>query len=346
LGDHLPGFGWLKDWVVYGGFYARPMPMRLVWPWVTAGVFAMIYILLALLFPKPIMAGVAQLETRPFSAFFTGLLVLVLLGPLLLLLLISVVGIVVVPFLLAAMVACFFIGKATMLGFVGHQLGQQFGSAILKQPVVAVLTGSIVFTLLYLVPVIGMVAWGIMTLLGIGAICLAATVGLRREEPAVEPVRQLVSVKPAEGVVSTAPVSEGPAIPSTPEETLSLPRVGFWLRFWALALDAVAIGVAWTLVGLHIGALFWLVWLAYHVGLWTWRGTTLGGIVLGLKIVRVDGSELTFPVALVRALASVFSAVALGLGFFWAGWTRSRQSWHDRIAGTVIVRMPKGMSLI
>jgi uncharacterized RDD family membrane protein YckC len=45
-------------------------------------------------------------------------------------------------------------------------------------------------------------------------------------------------------------------------------------------------------------------------------------------------------------LASVFSAVALGLGFFWAGWTRNRQSWHDRIAGTVIVRMPKGMSLI
>jgi uncharacterized RDD family membrane protein YckC len=36
----------------------------------------------------------------------------------------------------------------------------------------------------------------------------------------------------------------------------------------------------------------------------------------------------------------------LCLGFFWAGWSRDRQAWHDIIAGTTIVRMPHGMSLV
>jgi uncharacterized RDD family membrane protein YckC len=51
-------------------------------------------------------------------------------------------------------------------------------------------------------------------------------------------------------------------------------------------------------------------------------------------------------VSLVRSLASFFSAIALCLGFFWVGWTRERQSWHDMIAGTVIVRVPQSINLI
>jgi uncharacterized RDD family membrane protein YckC len=36
----------------------------------------------------------------------------------------------------------------------------------------------------------------------------------------------------------------------------------------------------------------------------------------------------------------------LFLGFFWAGWTREKTAWHDLIAGTVIVRMPRGIPLL
>ena len=88
------------------------------------------------------------------------------------------------------------------------------------------------------------------------------------------------------------------------------------------------------------------LWIAYHVGMWLWKGTTIGGIVCSLKVVRVDGRPLDFPVALVRGLASVFSFLALCVGFFWAGWTPEKQSWHDKIAGTVIVKVPRGVSLI
>ena len=63
-------------------------------------------------------------------------------------------------------------------------------------------------------------------------------------------------------------------------------------------------------------------------------------------LVRLDGQPMTFSVALVRSLSSFFSAFALFLGFFWAGWDKQRQAWHDKIAGTVVVAMPKGISLI
>jgi uncharacterized RDD family membrane protein YckC len=55
---------------------------------------------------------------------------------------------------------------------------------------------------------------------------------------------------------------------------------------------------------------------------------------------------MTFATAFVRCLAGFFSAVTLFLGFFWAGWDREKQSWHDKIAGTTMVRLPKGVSLI
>ena len=45
-------------------------------------------------------------------------------------------------------------------------------------------------------------------------------------------------------------------------------------------------------------------------------------------------------------MASFFSAFVFFLGFFWAGWDRNKQSWHDKIAGTVIVRVPLGVPLL
>jgi uncharacterized RDD family membrane protein YckC len=42
--------------------------------------------------------------------------------------------------------------------------------------------------------------------------------------------------------------------------------------------------------------------LAYHVAFWAWRSTTLGGIIIGLRVVRVQGTDLRFADALVRAL--------------------------------------------
>ena len=121
-----------------------------------------------------------------------------------------------------------------------------------------------------------------------------------------------------------------------------MPRAGFWIRLAATALDFILL--VWLIPFVHV--LFPFFWLAYHVAMWAWKGTTVGGIVCHLKLVRMDGRPANFAVALVRGLAGVFSAVALFLGFFWVGWTRERQSWHDIIAGTIMVRVPSAISLI
>jgi uncharacterized RDD family membrane protein YckC len=65
-----------------------------------------------------------------------------------------------------------------------------------------------------------------------------------------------------------------------------------------------------------------------------------------LKVVRLDGSPLTFAATLVRALAAAFSVVVLFLGFLWIIWDKEKQGWHDRIAGTVVVRLPRGLPLV
>jgi uncharacterized RDD family membrane protein YckC len=63
-------------------------------------------------------------------------------------------------------------------------------------------------------------------------------------------------------------------------------------------------------------------------------------------VVREDGKPLNFLAAFVRSLAAVFSILALFLGFFWIGWDGQKQGWHDKIAGTVVVRLPKAISLV
>jgi uncharacterized RDD family membrane protein YckC len=80
--------------------------------------------------------------------------------------------------------------------------------------------------------------------------------------------------------------------------------------------------------------------------MWAWRGTTIGGIVVGIKVVRLDGRKMDFATALVRSLGAVFSTIVIGLGYFWAGWDPDKQGWHDKIAGTVVVRVPQAQALV
>jgi uncharacterized RDD family membrane protein YckC len=149
----------------------------------------------------------------------------------------------------------------------------------------------------------------------------------------------------------TIPTGGGTNVP----ENLTYPRAGFWERLAAGFLDLILVSILAGLTSApplpivhHFGGPSFglLVALAYFAGMWAWKGTTVGGIVLNLKVVRFDGQHLTFAVALVRALAGAFSIVVLYLGFLWIAWDRENQGWHDKIAGTLVVRLPRGNPLI
>ena len=60
----------------------------------------------------------------------------------------------------------------------------------------------------------------------------------------------------------------------------------------------------------------------------------------------MDGINLIILVCAGLAVASLLSLAVMGLGFFWIIWDPEKQAWHDKIAGTLVVRMPKGVSLI
>ena len=76
------------------------------------------------------------------------------------------------------------------------------------------------------------------------------------------------------------------------------------------------------------------------------KGTTIGGVICGLKVVRLDERPVDWGTAIVRTLGCFLSLAVVGLGFIWVAIDDERQSWHDKIAGTTVVRVPPGASLV
>jgi uncharacterized RDD family membrane protein YckC len=331
---HLSWLKWPAQWFNTGLLLARPLPHQYWWSWMIAGIALLLYLVIAVLFPRQVQATVAVLDEKPGSSLFAGLLAFALAGPLFLLLAITVVGLIVVPLVICGMVAAFLFGKVAVCRYAGQQVGAQLGWATLQQPLLALLVGALLLCLLYTVPVVGFLVWGAVASLGVGAVLLAV---FKRPPRVDDPA---AGVAPAGSIAAGAPPHLAP-----PEPVTLLPRAGFWLRTLATTLDLVLVGMVMVAV-FHQQRWFLLAWVAYHLGLWSWRGTTVGGIVFGLKIVRMDGQPMSFAVALVRLLGGFFSAAALGLGFFWAGWSRDKQSWHDKIAGTIVVKSAQPTALL
>jgi uncharacterized RDD family membrane protein YckC len=113
----------------------------------------------------------------------------------------------------------------------------------------------------------------------------------------------------------------------------------------ALLLDAILIGI--VLHQIYEGPRMELLALAaYGAVMWKLKASTIGGIICGLQVVRLDGRPIDWPTAIVRALSCFLSLAVVGLGFLWIAIDSERQAWHDKIAGTVVLRAPKGVSLL
>jgi uncharacterized RDD family membrane protein YckC len=131
------------------------------------------------------------------------------------------------------------------------------------------------------------------------------------------------------------------------EITAAMPRAGFWVRMGALFLDILLVGFATSLLHPfgdgHMWGDFHIVVLAvYGAVMWKLRGTTVGGIVFDLHVVRVDGRPVDWETAIVRALGCFLSLCVVFLGFIWIAFDDNHQAWHDKIAGTVVVRAKRG----
>jgi uncharacterized RDD family membrane protein YckC len=358
----MPWFSSLGDYIRTGPLMGRPLPPGSGLAWIVVGFYFLLYLLVAVILPKPTAACVRQLDHRPLLSFGVGILIMILLAPLYFILAVTGVGVFLIPFIGLAEAAFIILGKTATLEFIGLQLRRRFSPVAEDSPGFAFLMGFILVTLIYMVPVLGGLLWLALRPVALGAAVMSLfgkmngngnpppAPGIQVQTAAplatsvISPVPPVVAGTDAGGATQSSPVtpSAPPSGVAAAAETTLMPRAGFWIRLAATALDFILL--VWLIPFVHV--FFPFIWVAYHVGMWAWKGTTVGGIVCRLKLVRVDGRPVDFAVALVRGLASVFSAVALFLGFFWAGWTRERQSWHDLIAGTVVVRVPEAVSLI
>jgi len=73
--------------------------------------------------------------------------------------------------------------------------------------------------------------------------------------------------------------------------------------------------------------------------LWRRLQATPGKMALKLRVLDAEsGNTASVRQCIGRYLGYVVSTLPLGLGFFWAAFDRRKQGWHDKLAGTVVVR--------
>ena len=132
---------------------------------------------------------------------------------------------------------------------------------------------------------------------------------------------------------------------------------GFWMRLLAWIIDSVimAIGLAFagplfavaeqldsgfSYTGFPAGVMRLIIVAAYYVVLTGIQGQTVGKMALGIRVVRRNGRVPGIGYAALREVVGKFiSAIALFLGFLWAGWDSEKQGWHDKIAGTRVIKV-------
>ena len=396
LGDTLRA---LVPWLTNGLLLGRLIVPSLPWVWTIVFISFFIGLVLNHVFDRQVSACAETLARRPLSAFFMGLLVLLLAGPLLAIVAASIIGLAVVPFAIAALIVGGMLGKIGVIRAIGRGVIAEGDSGSRLQSLRSYTIGSAAIVVAYMVPVLGILTWAMIGVFGLGAAMMTFAATLRRERPTPAPKAPVEpppvvpppashepsfrsEPPPAYGpaasayvaAASSAPpesaaeamVSEGsppgpapsPAMPhaSLPPLVggdLSLyPRAGFLDRLAAFALDVVLIAIASAFFraafffrGPADDGGFMFVVLIYIIAFTAWKGTTLGGIICSLRVVRTNGAELRFVDALVRGLSSIFSIAALGIGCFWMLNDAERQMWHDKIAGTVVVKVPREMVL-
>jgi hypothetical protein len=357
--DFKPYQGWIRQCLLF----ARPLAFsgNVGWAWGVAAAFLLFYTVLAFLASGPMEKCLVTLRERPGRTVLATLLALVLTPLILVLVAATGVGLFVEPILLLGILAAGLFGRAVMLRWLGRGLLQPLGGA--PGAVVSVVLGGVLVSLLYTIPIVGFLLWKLLGAFGFGLVVYTLILGQKRErpveatagpagpmaaaiaQPSAPPAALSFSTAeppPLFGLVPAAPASATPRTTVSPAATW--PRAGFWRRIFALGLDALLIGV---LVGAPTRGVMMLPGLAiYAACLWRARGTTIGGIIFGLKVVRLDDRPVDWITSIVRALACFISLGVVFLGFFWIAFDDEKQAWHDKIAGTVVVRPPHGVSLI
>ena len=131
---------------------------------------------------------------------------------------------------------------------------------------------------------------------------------------------------------------------------------GFWIRTWASIIDTVLILlIIWPILTGIYGVEYWQstsfvqgtwdVLLNYIlpaiavIVFWSYKSATPGKMLTNLTIVDAKGGGKPSTGQLIgRYLGYYVSMLPLFLGIIWVGIDKRKQGWHDKLAGTVVIK--------
>jgi uncharacterized RDD family membrane protein YckC len=139
---------------------------------------------------------------------------------------------------------------------------------------------------------------------------------------------------------------------------------GFWIRAAALVIDAVIMDIFFMILFIPVLAImggtaalanlsaqgpmvllalfgFYMLVIVlgfvYQIYFVSTRGGTPGKLILGLRVIRVDGSMLSKGQAAGRYLCYIIDGLILYIGFIIAGLDEEKRALHDRICDTRVI---------
>ena len=139
-------------------------------------------------------------------------------------------------------------------------------------------------------------------------------------------------------------------------EEVELEYVGFWPRVGATIIDWVLILVVTApILTIYYGKAYWsgesfLVGildfiLSYifpavaTIMFWVNKQATPGKMAISSKVIDAKtGGVPSLGQYIGRYFGYIVSAIPLGLGVLWVFFDPKKQSWHDKLSGTVVVR--------
>ncbi|MEO8935737.1 MAG: RDD family protein [Burkholderiaceae bacterium] len=148
-----------------------------------------------------------------------------------------------------------------------------------------------------------------------------------------------------------APLTTDRALP-----VVDLVYVGFWKRVIASLVDSVLLMLLIAPIGYFVFdtnafdfaesdsdpthfLISTILPALVVVVFWIQRQATPGKMMFGARIVDAKtGADPGTGQLLLRYAGYYVSAIVFGLGFIWVAFDARKQGWHDKIAGTVVVR--------
>lgn len=131
---------------------------------------------------------------------------------------------------------------------------------------------------------------------------------------------------------------------------------GFWIRTGAACIDTIfMVIIIMPLLTLIYGTTYWTHNNGFHgfwdivlnyilpaaavILFWIYKSATPGKMIVGIKIVDADTGQAPSPGQLIgRYFAYYVSIIPLFMGLIWVGIDKRKQGWHDKLAGTVVIK--------